>query len=507
MSISSKLRHQYFFYIAFALIIAVWVIGVAASKTLARTQPTPIGLTLLIPEASSLQHPVTQAWLATAKEAGILLNPMTDDEFLRARANKLPMAGVVLPDSVHQQASDLLITHLYRYVDEGGDLLVSFDAATLQHGRATYSKDASRLSELVGVKYALYNTLGDATTVQGVVYANRNAEKKLAIQPGKLDFGAMDRDPWGALTTYAYEVLNYSYYKTMGVGQTEALLKSEQQDVIVSSSDYGGGTVLFANLPLGYLKTRTDGYLLHKLLTHFATNIAKQPQLATTPDAIGGIILSSEPQLEANGPHKTATGSRAYYTTADSGLGPTHSYAFGEPAQGKDIWAFPISHFKQSASLNEISKQGIGPTEVHAFIATFLKHVSDNHIARTLHFNPGQQAQDTHAMDVLSIEAAKLQDNGGFRWYRMNDLAEFMTLRERTRWQVTQSAPESGSKQLSAYNESSLISQTWIFDKASTHALKVVEGKAKVREVGDKWMVSAEDCRTLRIEWQASAKN
>ncbi len=506
MSISSKLRHQYFLYIAFALIVAVWVIGMAASKTLARTQSNHIGLTLLIPQASSLEHPVTQAWLATAKEAGILLNAMTDDEFVRARANKIPMAGVVLPDSVHQQASDLLITHLYQYVNEGGDLLVSFDAATLQHGRATYSKESSRLSELVGVKYALYNTLGDATTVQGVVYANRDAEKKLAIQPGKLDFGVKDRDPWGALTTYAYEALNYSYYKTMGTGRTEALLKSGQQDAIVARSNYGGGTVLFANLPLGYLKTRTDGYLLHKLLTYFATNVAKQPQLAATPDAIGGVILSSEQQLEATGQHKTMKGARAYYTTADSGLGPTHSYAFGEPAQGKDIWAFPISHFKQSASLNEISEQGVSQADIHNFIATFLKHVSDNHIARTLHFNPGPQVQDSQAMDSLTIEASKLQDIGRFRWYRMNDLAEFMTLRERTRWQVTQSTLES-SKQLNAYNESSLISQTWIFDKASTQALKLLEGKAQIKEVGDKWMVTAGDCRSLVIEWQETGKS
>ena len=54
----------------------------------------------------------------------------------------------------------------------------------------------------------------------------------------------------------------------------------------------GQGTVLFANLPLGYLKTQTDSYLLHRLLSHFAVAMAQQPTLASTPQAQGGMVLN-----------------------------------------------------------------------------------------------------------------------------------------------------------------------------------------------------------------------
>ena len=82
----------------------------------------------------------------------------------------------------------------------------------------------------------------------------------------------------------------------------------------------------------------------------------------------------------------------------------------------------------------------------------------------------------------------------------MSELAEFMTLREKTRWQVTQDT--AGSQQrLSAQNETSLKSQTWMFDKASAQALTVTQGSALISDAGDKWMVKAGDCRELVVKW------
>lgn len=257
-----------------------------------RQLETGHGIVLLIPDAKALSLPVTQAWLQASQEEGLAVTPMTANEFTRAQANRIRVAGVLLPDSVHRQASDLLVNTLSQYVEEGGALMVTFDAALLQLQNGTYADKASRLSHLVGMRYALYEQLQDDTIAQSPVYASRAAEKTLRIQPGKLDFGEDDGSEWGELTTYAYKHLVYSHYRTEALEPVEPLLRSQDGEPVVSTHTHGQGTVLFANLPLGYLKTRTDSYLLHRLLAFFASDMVRQPSLSATPRAQGGVVLN-----------------------------------------------------------------------------------------------------------------------------------------------------------------------------------------------------------------------
>ena len=257
-----------------------------------RQLETGHGIVLLIPDAKALSLPVTRAWLEASHEEGLAVTPMTANEFTRAQANRTRIAGVLLPDSVHRQASDLLIHTLSQYVEKGGALMVSFDAALLNPQNNAYADQASRLSHLVGMRYALYEQLQDDTIAQSPVYASRAAEKTLRIQPGKLDFGEDDGKEWGELTTYAYKHLVYSHYRTEALEPVEPLLRTQDGEPVVSTHTHGRGTVLFANLPLGYLKTRTDSYLLHRLLAFFASDMVRQPSLSATPRAQGGVVLN-----------------------------------------------------------------------------------------------------------------------------------------------------------------------------------------------------------------------
>jgi phage-related protein len=265
--------------------------ALAARGALGSRLPESVAIVLLVPDESALAHPVTQAWLDAAQEEGILLQPLTDNAFIQARAKHKYMPGVILPDTVHRQASDVLVNALYQYANEGGHVMVNFDAAVLDPLQGTYADTQSRLSHLVGVAYALYAHFLEGTTGQGPVLASREAEQTLQIQPGKLDFADNASSTWGELTTYGYKTLSYSHYKTLPAA-SPPLLKSRDGDAIVASQPYGFGSVLFANLPLGYLKTRTDSYLLHRLLSHFALTMVKQPILSTTPNAQGGMVLN-----------------------------------------------------------------------------------------------------------------------------------------------------------------------------------------------------------------------
>lgn len=252
-----------------------------------RPQPS---IVLLVPDDAALTLPATQAWIDAAQEEGITLTAMTDDTFLRYGSNRQRIAGVILPDTVHRQASEILVNQLYRYADAGGRLFIAFDAAVLDSQSGTYAAEQSRLSALVGVRYAMYAQLKELTTTEGQVFGNRESEQTLGIQPGKLDFATGATQ--GELTTYGYEQLQYSHFRTDPASGARTLLATPEGDVIVSTRLAGKGEVLFANLPLGYLKTQTDGYLLHRLLGHFASTMLQLPHLSPVPDGIGGLVLN-----------------------------------------------------------------------------------------------------------------------------------------------------------------------------------------------------------------------
>lgn len=634
------------------VLLAILVIASVASMGWSQKDSAaqaPLGLVLLLPDANARHQTITQAWLDAAHEEGLPMKAMTDDEFIRLQASGQPMAGVILPDTVHRNASDLLVNTLYQYVEGGGQLLVNFDAALFPLHHNTYAAAQSRLSALVGVRYALYSDLQDDTLHSGPVFASREGERQLGIQPGKLDFADEAPDSWGELTTYAYEHLVYDHFRTaslqsddtgkprlmrtsdaqadphaathvplgMGSGTLRTWVQSEQGDVIVSSHAHGQGHVLFANLPLGYLKTRTDSYLLHRVLGFLGTHMAHLPRLAATPDATGGMVLNlhvdssfaQQPldDLEKtgwfdNGPysiHVTAgphahhesdrlglnipqnpwmqaflkrqhdkghevgnhggwthnvfgyeadennrsrfesylelnhhsirdaigqepvvysapmgnqptwatqwlqeRGFKAYYTTADTGLGTTRSYILGQPSPHPGLWNFPISNFKRIATVDELEQFGMEEDEIRDFIVDLFEHVSEQHLVRLFYFHPATTPQYFKTMKALQEQAQLLQQKQVFRWYRMADLSDFMNRRAQVSWQVHD---QKNQRQLVASSPESLGTMTWLIPTRSAKDLRITQGQGRIVRQEHHWLVSAISGNSLGVVWTHQA--
>ena len=623
----------------------LWLLGFLAIASMSswvwsskNNQAQPLTLFLLLPSGQAKDHPVTQAWLDAAAEEGLLLEPLTDDEFIQHHADRRPMAGVILPDTVHPQASDLLINTLYQYVENGGQLLVSFDAALFKLDHNRYAEHASRLSKLVGVRYAMYEDLRDQTLNSATVLISQEGERQLGIQPGKLDFPSEQSEPWGELTTYAYEDLVYDHYRTAPLehalakvslsGEHTALgtdtekvrtwIRSEEGDTILSLHQHGQGQVMFANLPLGYLKTRTDSYLLHRTLSYFGTDMAGLPRLAATPEGIGGMVLNLHvdsnsaqkplsdleqsgwfndgpysihvtagpdahregdglglnmtenawmreflkrqhaqghevgnhggwthnvfgyqanehnqerfvPYLERNhasiqnatghapqvysapmGNQPTwathwlhARGFKAFYTTADTGLGATRSYIEGKPSPYARLWNFPISNFKRIATVDELEEFGMQEHEIQEFIVNLFEHVSDNHLVRLFYFHPATTPQYYKTMRALREQAQLLQQKNTFRWYRMADLSDFMNRRADIHWQLHK---RSDQHELQAKSQDSLEAMTWIIPLRSAKDLKITQGQGRIAQEENHWLVTAGPGTTLGLTWTPQSR-
>lgn len=574
------------------------------------------GVVLLLPDRQALTHPITQAWLDAAAEEGLTVQTMSSDRFVRAVARREAIGGVLVPDTVHRQASDVWVQALQTYVRRGGHALISHDAAVhdVHHGR--FASAASRLSDLVGFRYALYERLQEDTQAYSTVLASREAEQALAILPGKIEFHSPQAE-WGELTTYGYAQLVYPHFRSSGPVSARVWLRSPAGDPVLSSRTHGQGSVWFANLPLGYLKTRTDGYWLHRLLGHFGSQVIGQPVLSPVPQGIGGLVLNlhvdsnaaQQPMLALErtgwfeqGPfsiHVTAGpdtyrlgdrmgldmqrnsgmqallrrlqargheignhggwihnvfgeqadadnaarfapwlalnqdtlsgivgqtlssysapmgnqpdwatdwlrahGFKAYYSPGNNGLGPTRSYLSGRPPAPDHPWAFPITHYRRVATLDELPEAGLSEAQMRQFIAELLDYTRRHGVVRLFYFHPATAPDFMATIRQLQRTGRQLQADGQWRWYGMSALADFLQRRQTVQWTLRPGAPGQ-SASLSAHCPQGLQEMTWVFPPGTVHSLHLSEGRADIIEQPDGgWRVVAREGPSLTLHWQ-----
>ena len=258
---------------------------------------------LLVPDGASKSDPMVHLWLDAGNELGLHLELLHDSELV-SPAGDVRCAGMIVPDQVHRSANDAVVGALYRYVRNGGQLMVVYDAGTFDlNGR--YEANESRLSSLVGVHYALYDQFRQNSIVWSPVRGTADAMEALEMPPGK--FIPLSRrnekiswEPVSAsgkkdveytLSRYQFGELSYPSFHTSGSFDGKVLLESDAGLVAGYRKEAAGG-VLFVNLPLGYLKDRTDGLLLHAFVRYFGERVLKLPFLTAVPDGVGGLVLN-----------------------------------------------------------------------------------------------------------------------------------------------------------------------------------------------------------------------
>ena len=306
------------------------------------------GLILLVPDSASFSDPRVTVWLDAASEEGLHVIPMHDSRFLSPLFGSPRCAGVILPDSIHQQASNLLLGQIRNYVANGGNLMLVYDAAT-KSIQGFYPSGPSRVSDLAGVNYARYKDVGVGMIRWGDVSSTIPLMKQLGVPPGKYfpfsaPSAALESTTWTQLRRYQYGTLEYPSFVTSGEYAGLVLLRSSA-GVAAGYHRYENGSVLFVNLPLGYLKSDADGLLLHAFLQYFAVQMLSLPHLLAVPDGVGGLVLNwhvdSNAAISALEAMKTWTilqqGPYSIHITAGR-----DTYAFNDE-KGFDVLHSPIS--------------------------------------------------------------------------------------------------------------------------------------------------------------------
>jgi hypothetical protein len=279
-----------------ALALALAVISLARTPAQSSdTKPDPpieIGIVVATADQNSV---AARMWLDAAREQGLPAHIVAADEVMSDwRDRHRRFAGLVLPDGLAQKASPEFVTGLQQYVDNGGRLLVVFDAALLD-SEGLYALDRSVLSDLVGVNYAMSERLGNGMFRQGPVFASSASAKVLGLPPGLAieDPKAAAQAPFNLrLRTYGYPEWTTASLVTEGHYDGEPLLVGPDGQIVAGVRSQAKGRVIFANLPIGDLKLNgTNGWALHRFLRLLAIE-SGLPVLAMTPGAIGGMVLN-----------------------------------------------------------------------------------------------------------------------------------------------------------------------------------------------------------------------
>ncbi len=282
------------------LLLAALALGWAASRA-APAPALPTHLALLLPDGWLGDDPQVQAWQDAADETGFPLVLLSASQLLREPARHRD-AALVVPDALHRRMNDALLAHLAQRVHEGALLMLVHDAGVADMA-GRYHPQQSRLSALAGVRYALYGELNTAMLREQEAWIDADALVPLRLPPGKVVREA-DGQPLNsqqpppqpgealAVTGYHYGKLRYPVFATAGPYQGQRLMHGENDSVLAGVRTAGRGRVLFVNLPLTYLKLRTDGMFLHSFMRFFAQDMAGLAQLSPMPDARGALVMN-----------------------------------------------------------------------------------------------------------------------------------------------------------------------------------------------------------------------
>jgi hypothetical protein len=212
----------------------------------------------------------------------ITLNP---EEVLKSKK------VIILPDGINQYLPKEAKDWIERYLEKGGNVFLGFNVG-IKNIKNAYLEEGL-FSEILGINYITYKKYKDACFTIGHLYIdNKINQDFLEIPYWKLINGHL-------LGGYSYGELDYPISR---VDLKESYNNKDVYAFVISKDskkypgiivkNYGQGKLIYANLPLGYLKAYADDFPLRTLLRVFLFKIVKIPHLINSPYGKGGIVIN-----------------------------------------------------------------------------------------------------------------------------------------------------------------------------------------------------------------------
>lgn len=198
---------------------------------------------------------------------------------------------LIFPDYLTQRIPYEFSVWVEDFIDLGGNVFIVYNCGTME-SNGSYREKAV-FTRLLGMNYITYNKYNSlAFQMANLKFKDQEAVDMFEIPPGRYDDNFI-------LTGYQYGNLFYPIAKVdvNYIDNKNVLSYSVFEDGIVSPNTFhkkqGNGNVLFANIPLGYLKAYgSDDLILRSFLKTFLYKIAHVPHLERSPYHKSGLVLN-----------------------------------------------------------------------------------------------------------------------------------------------------------------------------------------------------------------------
>lgn len=252
-------------------------------------------LLLYHPELKNDHSASLNAWVSVLEEEGVPFSLTTPSTLLandpEETAGLYP--ALILPDALCRRLPDDIAYWVIDYLDNGGSLMVVYDAGVLDFKRAYM--ETPLFAGILGVQYNPY--VGDeerAFTLGHIQFRNEASANLFQFPKGKI---------FEDLTIGGYQNPKLLYHVVRSellpaVDSTEvhawAVVPDESQRYpALVWRRIRQGNVLYVNLPLGDIKAYgSDDLPIRSVVRSFLFSIVKVPHLMSTPGGIGGIVMN-----------------------------------------------------------------------------------------------------------------------------------------------------------------------------------------------------------------------
>lgn len=133
--------------------------------------------------------------------------------------------------------------------------------------------------------------------------------------------------------------------------------------------------------------------------------------------------------------HLEELGVKAYYYAGDTGTSPTHP-RLDQNYAGDKMWAFPITPYREYASLEELERGHVPPEEVKQWMDDLIDFSAEERSIRMIYTHPSDTPFALEAMRAFEEKAASEQRKGRITVAPMSQFADFLNRRAGTTWQV-----------------------------------------------------------------------
>ena len=305
-------------------------LGLAGSAVLAAAPRDRV--TLLVPDAADTSAWPVKVWVDTAAEEGLRIDLITDSALLAlGNTAAARIAGLIVPDSAHQRASDALIAAIKQYAFTGGNLMLVYDAGALTDGGYFPLTGSSRFGDMVGVDYVFWNGgLGASTMVGfGQVVGTQARLDALSLPPGKYM-------PYVAPTSLATTTFSTAFAPTTSsldpggsLAMTPLVLARTRQGIDDGSANVRRQrpVALRSLLGLGYDVSGVLRFDRRNPNASKARDMHIFDRAARAPDAVAAVLTgnaTTATELSALAPTAAAA-----VVAADTTLQAISGYAFG----------------------------------------------------------------------------------------------------------------------------------------------------------------------------------